>query len=328
MNWSVGFCYYMSHIYIYKMIPNRLRIFKSVCKDDQLLVGQEEESVDRFVWDTITSCGILNEFKQLNRIVTRLNPKHFGATLFPTARHGKGYEVAVLFAILSALYDDAKEDTIVIHESLLIRQALIAPSALKDVEYSFLRAFIQVGLYWEQSKVPMQVRVGIANVMVDYVEAITEETVMLSEKKPHPNISDYMAWRKKSSGGRFGPLLAELAHQQYLYFQGRMDPLIIRLGELYNLIIIYQNDYVSFKSGRDKGRLNFVFAIENDLKLSPEAAVEHVLYLHDSTVQEYRNLAGEIGFNAHPQVITYLENLNHVLIGATRYHELSARFLQ
>ena len=180
----------------------------------------------------------------------------------------------------------------------------------------------------EKVNVPKDFRDQFVDVLVDYAEANTEETNLLALTKPHPRVSPYLAWRKKSSGGRFGPLLAELAHGVFLPPAWRAHPLMIRFAELSNLISSYQNDYVSFRCGMDTGRLNLVFALETEVSISQGRALEYVLQFHDSTVLEYHELVQELATLAQedPIVLRYLQVSKQVLIGSTRYHELSARF--
>jgi hypothetical protein len=317
----------------------QLSLFQSI-HSGPLVVKPKEDADDalaQWVWNSLEECDISSMFTKEQdwvQIVKRLDVARFGSVLFPSAKHENGFKATILFCIANILYDDAFEGKIIL-DSFRYKDALLNPCLYdsedqRQVLNPFMQLLARIGHTWKEIQMPEALLFEFATIMVEYSESFMEETRLLQERTTHPGVSEYMAWRKKSSGGKLGPLMAESAYEMYLPNLWRNNPLIQRLHELYNLIYIYQNDYISFKSGRDEGRLNLVFALQKEFHASRETALKQVFQFHEDAVLEIHQVMDEIGStaNGNSEILAYIQHTNEILIGTSVYHERSARFKQ
>jgi len=317
----------------------QLKHFTSV-SSEAIAPGKRLEVAAAEVERVVRESGVLALDPALETAVKRLDLGRFGSILFPAAPQPEGMGVvsALLFTVATVLYDDVFENSRVRGVREVCADALLQPeerevsSPTTDTRLrSFHTLFAHIGLMWkpETSGVPRAFKREMHAGLVDYLESILQETEWISSKT-HPGVSDYMTWRAKSSGGQFGPLLAELGNENFLTDTEREDPRMKRFGELYNLSIMYQNDYVSFKTGRDEGRLNLVFALTRTFGISRESAMQMIFQMHESVSAEMHTLMQTIKdeYRSNDRVCSYVQHVKQSWIGATLYHEFSGRFHQ
>ena len=266
---------------------------------------------------------IFEKYPELRNILAKIPIDFFAATVHPgyNTRNSPLFFSVVVVEILLILYDDALEGSHA-ENSDELKDALLGKSKPKQVFSPFYDPFAFLGQAW--INIPIKTKERLIGYIFDYSNAIGEETDLLA-KKHHPGVTEFLNWRKKSSGGLLGPYLSQLISGVFLE---EIPNKVQDLFDCYNFIVIYQNDYVSFRNKRDEGKLNLVFALKMDLNVQPNDALDVIMTLHNTSVKRFIQLKKEIEEeNANDgELKKFLECLYDSIIGATRYHERFARF--
>ncbi|MBI5495396.1 MAG: hypothetical protein HY904_10260 [Deltaproteobacteria bacterium] len=173
---------------------------------------------------------------------------------------------------------------------------------------------------------------GLCNTMTAWCAAAMDEALMVRRFREQGEVPsfDRQLQVRIATIGMFGTVyLLEDGYGYELPVDFHAHPTVQRMTVLANQIVGLGNDLFSCAKDVATGQLNLVTTVMQERGLTPAAALETIIQLHDESLQEYDQLAETLGTwspEADPYIARWVQDVRYASLGFTLWEAQAPRY--
>jgi hypothetical protein len=173
---------------------------------------------------------------------------------------------------------------------------------------------------------------NLCKAMTTWDAAAVDEAVMMQEHRERgtlPTFAEQMELRIATIGMYATVYLLEDAYDFELPRAFHASPLVLRLKVLANKIVGLGNDILSFGKDYTENQINLTTTLMRERGLTVDAALEHLVRMHDDALDEYDTLADAVGFfstEADPFIARWLQDVRYAALGFSLWESQAPRY--